>query len=52
VIVAVTDTQVQRLYFVMKNADWTLELRPAVDAADSPERLDSLQSVLESGGLR
>ena len=52
VIVAITDTQVQRLYFVMKNADWTLELRPAVDAADSPERLDSLQSVLESGGLR
>jgi Flp pilus assembly protein CpaB len=52
VILAITDTQVQRLYFVMKNADWTLELRPAVDAADSPERLDSIQSVLQSGGLR
>ena len=52
VIVAVTDTQVQRLYYVMKNADWMLELRPAVDAADSPERLDTLQSVLTSGGLR
>jgi Flp pilus assembly protein CpaB len=52
VIVAVTDTQVQRLYFVMKNTDWTLELRPAVNAADSPERLDSLNSVLHSGGLR
>jgi hypothetical protein len=43
---------VQRLYFVMKNADWTLELRPAVDASDSSERLDTLQSVLTSGGLR
>jgi Flp pilus assembly protein CpaB len=52
VILAITDTQVQRLYFVMRNADWTLELRPAIDAADSPERLDSLQSVLTSGGLR
>jgi Flp pilus assembly protein CpaB len=52
VILEITDTQVQRLYYVMKNADWTLELRPAVDAADSPERLDSLNSVLASGGLR
>jgi Flp pilus assembly protein CpaB len=52
VILAVTDTQIQRLYFVMKNADWTLELRPAIDAVDSPERLDTLQSVLTSGGLR
>jgi len=52
VIVAVTDTQVQRLYYVMKNADWTLELRPAVDSSDSPERLDTLRSVLTSGGLR
>jgi Flp pilus assembly protein CpaB len=52
VILAITDTQVQRLYFVMKNADWTLELRPAVDATDSPERLDSIQSVLQSGGIR
>jgi Flp pilus assembly protein CpaB len=51
-IVAVTDTQVQRLYFVLKNADWTLELRPAVDASDSAERLDTIQSVLTSGGLR
>jgi len=52
VILAVTDTQVQRLYYVMKNADWTLELRPPVDAADSPERIDSLQTVISSGGIR
>jgi Flp pilus assembly protein CpaB len=51
-ILAVTDTQVQRLFFVMKNADWSLELRPPVNASDSPERLDTLQSVLTSGGLR
>jgi len=52
VILAVTDTQVQRLYFVMKNADWTLELRPPVDAADSTDRIDTIASVLGSGGLR
>jgi Flp pilus assembly protein CpaB len=52
VILAVTDIQVQRLYFVMKNADWTLELRPAIDASDSSERLETLNSVLQSGGIR
>jgi Flp pilus assembly protein CpaB len=52
VILAVTDTQVQRLYYVMKNADWTLELRPPVDAADSTDRIDTIGSVLGSGGLR
>jgi Flp pilus assembly protein CpaB len=49
VILAVTDTQVQRLFFVMKNADWTLELRPVVDAADSAERIETADSVLREG---
>src|SRR3979411_1741795 len=40
VIVEVSDTQVQRLFFILKNADWTLELRPAINAADSPERVE------------
>jgi Flp pilus assembly protein CpaB len=47
VILAVTDTQVQRLFFVLRNADWTLELRPVVNAADSNERIDTLNTVLE-----
>jgi len=49
VILAVSDTQVQRLFFVMKNADWTLELRPVVDAADSAERVETVDSVLKEG---
>lgn len=49
VILAVSDTQVQRLFFVMKNADWTLELRPVVDAADSAERVETVDSVLREG---
>ena len=48
-ILAVTDTQVQRLFYVLKNADWTLELRPVVDAADSHERIDTLNTVLREG---
>jgi len=49
VILAVTDTQVQRLFYVLRNADWTLELRPVVNAADSPERVETLTSVMTEG---
>jgi Flp pilus assembly protein CpaB len=49
VILAVTDTQVQRLFYVMKNADWTLELRPATDAVDSGERIESGNTILTEG---
>lgn len=45
-IVAVTDTQVQRLFFVMKNADWTFELRPVVNAVDSNDRIDNIGTVM------
>src|SRR5579862_2257913 len=48
-ILAVTDTQVQRLFFVMKNADWTLELRPVLDAVDSAERVETVDSILKEG---
>lgn len=48
-ILQVTDTQVQRLFYVLKNADWTLELRPALGAADSTERVDTADSVLTAG---
>jgi Flp pilus assembly protein CpaB len=48
-ILAVSDTQVQRLFFVLKNGDWTLELRPVVDATDSRERLETLDTVLREG---
>jgi Flp pilus assembly protein CpaB len=45
-ILAVTDTQAQKLFFVMKNADWTLELRPVIGAADSGDLLTTLNLVL------
>lgn len=49
VLLAVSDTQVQRLFYVLKNADWTLELRPAIDSTDSRERIETLTSVLRAG---
>jgi len=49
VILAVSDTQNQRLFFVMRNADWTLQLRPVIDPSDSPERLETTATVLTRG---
>jgi Flp pilus assembly protein CpaB len=48
-IVAVTDAQVPRLFFVMKNADWTLELRPVNNAADGFDRIATSDSVIKGG---
>jgi Flp pilus assembly protein CpaB len=45
----VTDSQAQKLFYVMKNGDWSLQLRPAVDSADSPESVETIESVLGDG---
>jgi Flp pilus assembly protein CpaB len=45
-ILAVSDRQVQKLYWAKANGDWHLELRPAADAADSPENVESARSLL------
>lgn len=49
VILAVSDVQVQRLFFVLKNADWTLELRPVLNPADSHGRTETSDTVLKGG---
>jgi Flp pilus assembly protein CpaB len=50
VLLAVRDTQVQRLFFVTKNADWSLELRPPKDATDSgKEVVETTDSVVNAG---
>jgi Flp pilus assembly protein CpaB len=49
VLLRVTDNQAQKLFFVQKNGDWTLQLRPVVDAADSPESVETVGSVLADG---
>jgi Flp pilus assembly protein CpaB len=49
VLLAVRDTHVQRLFFVLKNADWSLELRPPRNAADSREVVETVDSVMNAG---
>jgi Flp pilus assembly protein CpaB len=49
VLLAVTDTQVQKLFFVVKNDDWTLELRPVVKASDSPETVETPNTIATDG---
>ena len=46
---ALTDAQAQKLFYVMKNGDWTLDLRPVGNAADSPESVETVESVLGDG---
>ncbi len=50
VMLAVTDTQAQRLYYVMKNGDWTLQLRPVKKPRDSSRSTDTYTTVLAGGG--
>jgi Flp pilus assembly protein CpaB len=49
VILAVTDAQAQKLFFAMRNGDWTLQLRPPADAADSPESVETVGTLLGDG---
>jgi Flp pilus assembly protein CpaB len=46
VLLAVRDTQVQRLFYVTSNAGWTFALRPVVKSADGPDTTATNDSVL------
>ena len=57
VLLAVTDQQAQKLNFVTSTVGgsatngvgWSLQLRPVVHAADSPESVTTLGTVLRDG---
>jgi Flp pilus assembly protein CpaB len=54
VMVAVSDTQVQKLWFVVNQSDgkvggWSFALRPAVNESDSPEALEWYRTVILDG---
>ncbi len=51
-ILAVTDAQSQKLFHVMINGDWHLELRPVTDAADSRDSVDNSATVMLGRGGR
>jgi Flp pilus assembly protein CpaB len=57
VLLAVTDSQAQKLLFIVGNASqsdsrvaaWSLQLRPVVHAADSPDHVDRVSTILLDG---
>lgn len=49
VILALTDSQAQKLFWVVQNGTWSFQLRPPDDAADSPNSAESAQSLLRDG---
>lgn len=48
-ILALTDAQAQKLFWLTQNGTWTLQLRPTDDAADSPEGFASAETLLVDG---
>jgi Flp pilus assembly protein CpaB len=51
VLLAVTDAQGQKLAFVTRDdgPEWTLQLRPPLDASDSPEAVETVATILSDG---
>jgi Flp pilus assembly protein CpaB len=48
-ILAVSDTQSRKLFWMMKNGNWSFELRPVTKATDSVEGFDTSESILKAG---
>jgi pilus assembly protein CpaB len=48
-MLAMTDSQAQKFWWVAQNGEWTLDLRPVTDAADSPERLENAVTTALDG---
>jgi pilus assembly protein CpaB len=48
-MVAVTDRQAQKLFWLVQNGEWSLQLRPPRASADSPERVETASSLLGDG---
>jgi Flp pilus assembly protein CpaB len=43
---ALTDAQAQKLFHVFTHGDWSLQLRPVTDAADSRESFDTSMTIM------
>jgi Flp pilus assembly protein CpaB len=52
IVLAVTDAQAQKLFWIFTNGEWSLSLRPTTDAADSPEGFEWSGTVLADGLTR
>ncbi|HEY7004668.1 MAG TPA: Flp pilus assembly protein CpaB [Gaiellaceae bacterium] len=52
IMLAVTDAQAQKLFWIFTNGDWSLSLRPTAGAADSPDGFEWSGTVLSDGLTR
>jgi Flp pilus assembly protein CpaB len=48
-ILAVTDAQSQKLFHLMEHGEWSLELRPVTDPADSREGVETSVTIIRDG---
>ena len=48
-LVAMTDAQAQKFWWIAQNGDWTFQLRPVSNASDSPDHLDTARTVALDG---
>jgi Flp pilus assembly protein CpaB len=48
-ILAISDAQSRKLFWLMRNGEWSLALRPVAKATDSADGFDTSDSLLKSG---
>jgi Flp pilus assembly protein CpaB len=48
-VLAVTDTQSKKLWWVMQNGEWSLFLRPVRKAEDSPDTVENQHTMVRDG---
>jgi Flp pilus assembly protein CpaB len=48
-ILSLTDAQAQKLWWVTQNGSWSLQLRPNVRPKDSPDSVETTESMLTDG---
>jgi Flp pilus assembly protein CpaB len=48
-LVAMTDAQAEKFWWIAQNGDWTFQLRPVSNATDSPDRLETARTVALDG---
>jgi len=48
-VLAISDTQSRKLFWLMRNGEWSLELRPVAKATDGADGFDTSDSLLKAG---
>jgi Flp pilus assembly protein CpaB len=49
VMLAMTDSQTTKFWWIVNNGEWTLQLRPVTDPSDSPEEINNSKTNAHDG---